>query len=152
MTSEDDDTASWSPLLARSTSIFNSESSCVDSDSDGFLTSSDLPNQPNHDFFVSIGTSLASESFSFLLSAFWQLTVSSVSRSEGRFVLNRMRLKKGNGYQTIILMPCLINHGFYLNKIGAAVDQGRYFPLSLRSISESARKFGFLRTFSTNES
>ena len=91
MTSDDVD-ASVSPLFARSTSILSSESSCVMSD--GFLTSSDLPNQPNHDFFDSIFTSFVSDSFSFLLSTFWQPTVSSFSRSEGRFALNKRRLKE----------------------------------------------------------
>ena len=96
VTSDDVD-ASFSSLLARSTSILSSESSCVCVISDGFLTSSDLPNQPNHDFFESTFTSFVPESFSFLLSAFWQPTVSSFSRSEGRFDLNRRRLKE-NGY------------------------------------------------------
>ena len=96
VTSANDVDASVSPLLARSTSILSSESSCVSS-ADGFLTSSDFPNQPNHDFLESILTSLFPESFSFLLSAFWQPTVSSFSTSEGRFALNRRRLKE-NGY------------------------------------------------------
>ena len=91
VTSDDVD-PSVSPLFARSTSILSSESSSAMSD--GFLISSDLPNQPNHDFFDSILTSFVSDSLSFWLSTFWQPIVSSFSRSEGRFALNRRRLKE----------------------------------------------------------